>query len=110
MSHSFKLAVFSVVSSRWTKDVVYEVPPTVVCQEAIGETNHSDIGPRDGRAVSNKERQSLDGINYPFQAKDSTISVIIVHLNFQALLGTGAAVAAVSTRAWQKCVIDISLN
>ena len=55
----------------------------------IGEANHSDIG---------------DGINSPFHAKDSTISVNLAHLNLQALLDTGAAVTAESARVWQNCV------
>ena len=37
-------------------------------------------------------------------------SVNIAHLNFQALLDTGAAVTAVSARVCQKCASNISLN
>ena len=71
-----------VASSHLTKSIAPEVPPTAACQEAIGEANNSDIGPRDGRAVSSKETKSLDGVNSPFQAMDSTISIKIAHLNF----------------------------
>ena len=60
--------------------------------------------------MSSEQTQSLDGINSPFQAKDSTIPVNIAHLNFRALLDTGAAVTPVSARAWQKCASNISLN
>ena len=70
----------------------------------IGEANHSDIGPCSGRAVLSKPTRSPDGINSPFHAKDSTISVNFAHLNLQALLDTGAAVTAESARVWQNCV------
>ena len=60
--------------------------------------------------MSSKQTQSLDGINSPSHTKDSTISVNIAHLNFRALIDTGAAVTAVSARVWQKCASNISLN
>ena len=91
-----------VSSSHLTKNVSHEVPPTAACQGAIGEASNSNIDPYGGRAVSSEQTQSLDGINSPFQAKDSTISVNIAHLSFQALLDTGAAVTAGSARVWQK--------
>ena len=99
-----------VSSSHLTKTVSREVPATAACQGAIGEASNSNIDPYGGRAVSSEQTQSLDGINSPFQAKDSTISVNIAHLSFQALLDTGAAVTAVSARVWQKCAGNISLN
>ena len=52
----------------------------------------------------------MNGINSPFHTKDSTISVIIAHLNFRELIDTGDAVTAVSARVWQKCGNNISLN
>ena len=76
-----------VASSHLTKSVAPEVPPTAACQEAIGEANNSDIGPRDVRAVSSKQTKSLE--------MDSTISIKIAHLNFRALLDTGAAITTV---------------
>ena len=99
-----------VSSSHLAKNVSREVPPTAAYREAIGEANNSNIDPYSSRAVSSEQTQSLDGINFPFQAKDSTIPVNIAHLNFQALLDTGAAVTAVSARAWQKCASNISRN
>ena len=99
-----------VAVSHLTKNIACEVPPTAAYQEAIVAANHSVISPLYGRAVSSEHTQSLDGINSPFQAKDSTISVNIAHLNFQALLDIGAAVTAVSARVCQKCASNISLN
>ena len=98
-----------VVGSHLTENVAREAPPIVVCQEDIGEANNSDIGPRRG-VVSSKQTQTLDEINSPFQVKDPTISFNIAHLNYQALLDTGAAVAALSARVWQECVSDITLD
>lgn len=91
-------------------NIANEVPLVVVCQEDNGEANHSDIGPCDCEAVSSKQTQSLDGINSPFQAKDSIISVHIAHLNFKALLDTGAAVTAISACESQESVSDVSPN
>ena len=99
-----------VSSSHLTKNVSREVPATAAYREAIGEANNSNINPYGGRAVSSEQTQSLDGISSPFQAKDSTISVNIAHLNFQAFLDTGAAVTAASARVCQKCASNISLN
>ena len=99
-----------VASSHLTESVACEVPPTFADQEALGEANHSDISPRGGRPVSSNQTQSLDGINSPFQRKDSTVSATIARLNFRALLDTSAAVTTVSARVWQKRVSDISLN
>ena len=101
---------FIVAGSHLTENVAREVPPVAAYQEAIGEANNSNIDPHSGRIVSSKQTQSLDGINSPFQVKDSTIYVNIAHLNFRALLDTGAAVTAVSARVWQKCARNISLN
>ena len=60
--------------------------------------------------VSSEQTQFLDEIHSPFHTKDSTISVDIAHLNFRALIDTGAAVTAVSARVWQRCASNISLN
>ena len=60
--------------------------------------------------MSSGQTQFLNGINSPFHTKDSTISVNIAHLNFRALIDTGAAATAVSARVWQKCSTNISLN
>ena len=40
--------------------------------------------------------------------EDSTVSVNIAHLNFRALIDTGAAVTAVSAGVWQRCASKIS--
>ena len=72
-------------------------------KKAIEETSHGDI-------VSSEQTQFLNGINSPFHTEGSTISVKIVHLNFRALIDTGAAVTAVSARVWQRCASNISLN
>jgi len=92
-----------VAGSHSTKNVTPEVSPIAVNKEAIRETNHGDI-------VSSGQTQFLNGINSPFHTKDSTISVNIAHLNFRALIDTGAAVTAVSARVWQRCSSNISLN
>ena len=89
--------------SHSTKNVTPEVSPIAANKEAIRETNHGDI-------VSSGKTQFLNGINSPFHTKDSTISVNIAHLNFRALIDTGAAVTAVSARVWQRCSSNISLN
>ena len=80
-----------VAGSYLTKNVTREVLPIAANKEAIRETNHGDI-------VSSEQTQFLNEINFPFHTKDSTISVNIAHLNFQALIDTGAAVTAVSAR------------
>ena len=82
-----------VAGSHLTKSVTGEVSPIAANKEAIEETNHGDI-------VSSERTQFLDEINFPFHTKDSTISVNIAHLNFRALIDTGAAVTAVSARVW----------
>ena len=92
-----------VAGSHLTKSVTGEVSPIAANEESIEETNHGDI-------VSSEQTQFLNGINSPFHTKDSTISVNIAHLNFQALVDTGAAVTAVSARVWQRCSSNISLN
>ena len=92
-----------VLGSHLTKNVTPEISPIAGNKEAIEETSHDDI-------VLSEQTQFLDEINSPFNTKDSTISVNIAHLNFQALIDTGAAVTAVSARVWQKCVSNISLN
>ena len=74
-----------------TKNVTREVSTMAADQEAIGEINHGDI-------VSSKQTQFLNGINSPFHTKDFTISVNLAHLNFRALIDTGAAVTALSAR------------
>ena len=60
--------------------------------------HHGDVDPLSGREVSSKQTQFLYRINFRFHTKDSTISVKIAHLNFRALIDTGAAVTAVSAR------------
>ena len=40
--------------------------------------------------------------------EDSTVSVNIAHLNFRALIDTGAVVTAVSAGVWQRCASNIS--
>ena len=65
-----------VASSHLTKNVASGVPPIAAHQEVIGEANDSNIDSHSGRIVSSKQTQSLDGINYPFQAKDSSFSLI----------------------------------
>ena len=92
-----------VAGSNLTKNVTREVSPVAANKEAIEETNHGDI-------VSSGQTQFLNGINSPFHTKDSTISVDIAHLNFRALIDTGAAVTAISARVWQRCASNISLN
>ena len=92
-----------VAGSHSTKNVTPEVSPIAANKEAMRETNHGDI-------VSSGQTQFLNGINSPFHTKDSTISVNIARLNFRALIDTGAAVTAVSARAWQRCSSNISLN
>ena len=92
-----------VAGSHLTKSVTGEVSPIAADKEAIEETNHGDI-------VSSGQTQFLSEINSPFDTKDSTISVDIAHLNFRALIDTGAAVTAVSARILQKCASNISLN
>ena len=82
-----------VSSSHLTKNVSREVPLTAAYQEAIGEANNSNVDPHSGRIVSSKQTRSLDGVNSPFQAKDSIISVNIAH-----------------ARVWQKCASNTSLN
>ena len=89
-----------VVGSHLTKNVTREVSTIAADQEATGETSHGDI-------VSSKQTQFLNGINFPFHAKDSTISGNIAYLNFRALIDTGAAVTAVSARVWQRCASNI---
>ena len=91
------------IGSHLAKNVTREVSPVAANKEAIEETNHGDI-------VSSEQTQFLNGINSPFHTKDSTISVNIAHLNFRALIDTGAAVTAVSARVWQRCASNISLN
>ena len=73
-----------VAGSHLTKSVTYEVSPISAQQEAIRETNHGDIDPLGGDVVSSKHTQFLEGINFPFHKKDSTLSVNIAHLNFRA--------------------------
>ena len=85
-----------VAGSNFSKNVTREVSPISADQEAIRETNHGDI-------VSSEQTQFLNGIYSPFHTKGSTISVNIAHLNFLALIDTGAAVTAVSARVWQRC-------
>ena len=92
-----------VAGSHSTKNVTPEVSPIAANKEAIEETNHDDI-------VSSEQTQFLDELNFPYHTKDSTISVNIAHLNFRALIDTGAAVIAVSARVWQKCASNLSLN
>ena len=92
-----------VAGSHLTKNVTREVLPIAANKEAIRETDHGDI-------VSSEQTQFLNGINSPFHTKYSTISVNIAHLNFRALIDTGAAVTAVSARVWQRCASKISLN
>ena len=92
-----------VAGSHLTKSVTGEVSPIAANKEAIEETSHGDI-------VSSEQTQFLNGINSPVHTKDSTISVNIAHLNFRALIDTGAAVTAVSARVWQKCASNLSLN
>ena len=92
-----------VAGSHLSKHVTGEVSPITANKEAIEETNHGDI-------VSSGQTQFLNGINSPLHTKDSTISVNIAHLNFRALIDTGAAVTAVSARVWQRCASNISLN
>ena len=58
--------------------------------------------------MSSKQTQFLNGIDSPFHTKDSTISVDITHLNFRALIDTGAAVTAVSARVWKTYTSNIS--
>ena len=101
-----------VAGSHLTKNVTREGTPSPIAadQEAIGETNHCTIDPLSGRVVSSKQAQFLDGINSPFHTKDSTSSVNIAHLNFRALIDTGAAATAVSVRVLQRCASNISLN
>ena len=89
-----------VAGSHLTKSVTGEVSPI---EEPIEETNHADI-------VSSEQTRFLDEINSPSHTKDSTISVNIAHLNFRALIDTGAAITAVSARVWQRCSSNISLN
>ena len=92
-----------VARSHLTKSVTSEVSPTAANKKAVEETSHGDI-------VSSGQTQFLNGINSPFHTKDSAISVNIAHLNFRALIDTGAAVTAVSARVWQRCASNISLN
>ena len=92
-----------VAGSHLIKNVTREVSPVAANKEAVEETNHGDI-------VSSEQTQFLHEINSPFHTKDSTISVDIAHLNFRALIASGAAVTAVSARVWQKCASNISLN
>ena len=92
-----------VAGSHLTKSVTGEVSPIAANKEAIEETNNGDI-------VSSGQTQFLSGINSPFHTKECTISVNIAHLNFRALIDTGAAVIAVSARVWQRCASNISLN
>ena len=92
-----------VAGSHLTKSVTGQASPIAANKEAIEETNQGDI-------VSSEQTQFLNGINSPFHTKDSTISVNIAHLNFRALIDTGAAVTAVSARVWQRCSSNISLN
>ena len=80
-----------VAGSHLIKSVTGEVSPIAANKEAIEETNHGD-------AVPSRQTQFLNGINSPLHTKDSTIFVNITHLNFRALLATGAAVTAVSAR------------
>ena len=100
-----------VAGSHLTKNITREVSPIAADQEAIGETNHCDIDPLRGSAMSCKQTRFLNGINSPFHAKDSTISVNIARLNFRALKDTGTPdVTAVSARVWQRCASNISHN
>ena len=49
----------------------------------------------------------MDSVSFQWKSSDFTVSVGIANFKFQALLGTGAAITAVSARIWREYLIDI---